>query len=248
MTVGENIRKIRKAKNMTQKELGAACNPPISESTLRQYELGLRNPKIETLKKIAMALHVSVDSLTSEKETPETYWYEQTQKLLKNYDKELSKVSYSDPEYDKKISAIKDQYKSLQDNISKTLFDNNPGKILQQLRINNGLSINQLAQKTGLSPILIKRYETNERIICLSDLCRLSKFYGVDKNSIDPIVSNDLERKSLTIQDQRFKKINDLYEQLNDEGQQKATELLELLSKIPEYQEPEPEEDDPTSD
>lgn len=59
MTVGENIRKIRKEKGLTQKQLGQLCNPQISESNIRKYELGNQNPKIETINRIATALGVS---------------------------------------------------------------------------------------------------------------------------------------------------------------------------------------------
>lgn len=38
MTVGENIKRIRKEKELTQKKLGELCNPPISESNIRKYE------------------------------------------------------------------------------------------------------------------------------------------------------------------------------------------------------------------
>lgn len=48
---------------MTQKKLGLLCNPPISESTIRKYELGLLNPKFETVTKIANALHVPISAL-----------------------------------------------------------------------------------------------------------------------------------------------------------------------------------------
>lgn len=57
MAIGENIRKIRKEKKLTQKELGKLCG--MSEAQIGQYENGLRNPKMETLKKIAKALKVS---------------------------------------------------------------------------------------------------------------------------------------------------------------------------------------------
>ena len=57
MTVGENIRRIRKEKGLTQKQLGNLCQ--MNEVQLRQYELGKANPKIETLKKIANALQCS---------------------------------------------------------------------------------------------------------------------------------------------------------------------------------------------
>lgn len=58
MTVAENIKRIRIARGITQKQLGERCG--MSESTLRQYEIGYRNPKIETLHKIAKGLGVSI--------------------------------------------------------------------------------------------------------------------------------------------------------------------------------------------
>lgn len=61
MTVADNIRRIRKEKNLTQKQLGQKCG--IAESTIRRYELGLLNPKFETLQKIADALNVDIYSL-----------------------------------------------------------------------------------------------------------------------------------------------------------------------------------------
>ena len=60
MTVGENIRRIRKEKGLTQKKLGELCNPQISESTIRKYELSILKPKIETVYKIASALGVNI--------------------------------------------------------------------------------------------------------------------------------------------------------------------------------------------
>ena len=41
MTVGERIRAARKAKGLTQKQLGEACG--IAEPTIRRYELGKLN-------------------------------------------------------------------------------------------------------------------------------------------------------------------------------------------------------------
>lgn len=58
MSVAKNIRRIRKEKHMTQKQLGNLCN--IDEANIRKYELGKVNPKIGTAEKIAKALGVSV--------------------------------------------------------------------------------------------------------------------------------------------------------------------------------------------
>ncbi len=58
MTTGENIKRIRKEKGLTQKKLGELCG--ISESNIRKYENGKQNPKIETIEKIANALNVQI--------------------------------------------------------------------------------------------------------------------------------------------------------------------------------------------
>ena len=69
MAVAENIRRYRKEKGLTQKQLGQLCSPPIAESAIRQYELGLRNPKLENLKKMSDALETPISNLTGEFET-----------------------------------------------------------------------------------------------------------------------------------------------------------------------------------
>lgn len=63
MTTGELIRKARKDKGLTQKQLGELCIPPIAEPTIRRYELGKLNPKLSTLEKIARALLIDTSDL-----------------------------------------------------------------------------------------------------------------------------------------------------------------------------------------
>lgn len=53
---GNLIRKYRKQKGLTQKQLGDLCG--IADSNIRKYEAGRQNPKIETVEKIADALNV----------------------------------------------------------------------------------------------------------------------------------------------------------------------------------------------
>lgn len=57
MAVGENIKRIRKERGLTQKKLGTLCG--IAEPTIRRYEAGTLNPKLETVEKIASALGVA---------------------------------------------------------------------------------------------------------------------------------------------------------------------------------------------
>ena len=53
-----DIRRIRKKRGLTQKQLGELCG--IDEANIRKYENGKQNPKIETLEKIAKVLQCSM--------------------------------------------------------------------------------------------------------------------------------------------------------------------------------------------
>ena len=59
MIVGEKIKLKRKEKGWTQKQLGKLTD--MHGESIRQYELGIKTPKIITLKKIALALEVGVN-------------------------------------------------------------------------------------------------------------------------------------------------------------------------------------------
>lgn len=61
MTTGEWIKTFRKEKGLTQSQLGDMLG--ITPQAVAQYENGKRNPKIETLQKIADALEVNVLNL-----------------------------------------------------------------------------------------------------------------------------------------------------------------------------------------
>lgn len=61
MSIGERIRQFRTNQKMTQKQLGERAG--IAEPTIRKYESGKLNPKIETLQKIAEALNITVYEL-----------------------------------------------------------------------------------------------------------------------------------------------------------------------------------------
>lgn len=56
-----NLRDIRTKKEMTQEELAQSCG--ISRQRITNYEIGIREPNLDTLKKLATALEVTVDEL-----------------------------------------------------------------------------------------------------------------------------------------------------------------------------------------
>lgn len=61
MTIGENIKRIRKERGLTQDELGNLVN--LSGVAIMRYEKGQREPRQDTLIKIAKALGVHLRDL-----------------------------------------------------------------------------------------------------------------------------------------------------------------------------------------
>lgn len=61
MTLAEKIRKIREEKGMTQKQVASIMG--ISQQAYGQYESGTREPKPETLGRIALALGENIGEL-----------------------------------------------------------------------------------------------------------------------------------------------------------------------------------------
>lgn len=115
MTVGENIKKIRKEKKISQKQLGVLCG--MSESQIGQYENGYRSPKFETVLKIANALDISYFELLDISETTKE---SNIQKItlnveIKNIDEETKKA-------EKLIELLKEA-KSLADDLASIDFE-----------------------------------------------------------------------------------------------------------------------------
>lgn len=61
LKVGEKIKKFRKERGLTQKDLASRLN--TTPQNLAQYENGKRNPKPETLQRIAIALNIDMQYL-----------------------------------------------------------------------------------------------------------------------------------------------------------------------------------------
>lgn len=106
MTTGQRIKAARKKAKLTQKELGAKLG--IAYQTLAQWENDLRNPKVETLDRIAVALGVSLSELLSEDmatlyRTGVEFGYEGSQLENKMYARYLEGIGYSWTKSEQKI-------------------------------------------------------------------------------------------------------------------------------------------------
>lgn len=62
-TIGQNIRKFRKAAGLTQEELATKCG--LATITIQQYELGKREPRYEQQQTICDALNIPMIALVS---------------------------------------------------------------------------------------------------------------------------------------------------------------------------------------
>lgn len=68
MSIGNNMRKIRKEKNLTLQQIADKMN--CSPQNIAQYENGKRMPKLETLQKIASVLDVDINKLLGNERFP----------------------------------------------------------------------------------------------------------------------------------------------------------------------------------
>lgn len=64
------LKKFRTEKGLTQEALAQSCE--ISRQRVTNYEIGIREPNLETLKKLASALDVTVDELLEEADDERT--------------------------------------------------------------------------------------------------------------------------------------------------------------------------------
>lgn len=103
MNFSVNLRKYREKIGLSRKDIAAILN--ISIQAYGHYENGEREPKLDTLVKIAAALHVSVDELLGYT-VPVVGEYEKYKDWLESYGYDVKeegqavKVFYHDPDSD----------------------------------------------------------------------------------------------------------------------------------------------------
>lgn len=116
MPIKSRIKEARKKRGLTQKQLAEKLG--VSTAMIAQYETGKRNPKIQTLEKIASALDIPSYELIN---------WGITLELLDN---DLLDAS-ADKDADKEIILIDQKYKSIMDN--NDLSDLQKQKLLSNL-------------------------------------------------------------------------------------------------------------------
>ena len=94
MTIGERIFAARKNAGLTQLELGKKLG--VSQQMIAQFEKSRRNPKLETIEKIAFALNVPVIELLGDISTyPNSQNDNQNYNYIEAFDILVKSLGYS---------------------------------------------------------------------------------------------------------------------------------------------------------
>ena len=119
---------------------------------------------------------------------------------------------------------------------------NNFAKIFKQIRLENGMTQQEMAQLLGVSRSAIGMYETNDRepnletVILISEKFKVSLKYLLTGNISDS-ECYDLDKIKLN-ENINARKLFDNYKQLNTKGKKEANKRVEELTEISKYTTP----------
>ena len=106
------------------------------------------------------------------------------------------------------------------------------GELIKLARKKAGLTQAELGKRLNVSPAAISQFEKASANLT-SETVKIADVLGVDPFSL---YSFDMASEALEKNiDKKESGLLDSYRQLNDIGQDKAIEQVELLAKIPEY-------------
>ena len=192
MDTGNKIRKVRKNKHLSMKELGRMIG--VSEQAISQYERGLRKVPLEIVFKISEALDVSITYLLQNQEEDEMIEqikkkYEEKNKILSGKVKEHLKNMESLPNY-KKLYFIYNLIGNIlkKSNIELTILTNEDVAKLQLVDNKDGYTkifetaeeaqqfFNEISYGMQSSVDRLKYYDKNNVANNAKDLTELSKY------------------------------------------------------------------------
>ncbi|WP_283683800.1 helix-turn-helix domain-containing protein [Parablautia sp. Marseille-Q6255] len=263
MTLGKKIQFLRQKKKLSQKDLAEKLN--IATGTLQQYELDKREPKIAMLNKIAEILDISMSMLISnalEFKNDSTnsscalqvqcdvchftyspsnrYQIKEHQEYHKKYKQAFDKfgkfLDYKEADTVlERVRNVLNSKDSTEDEIYNAIIDGFEAEFSKSL-YRSGLDINHVDYNTYC------RYEL-EKSFYVDDIPSnvyfrlLEKYSGPHLTPFEfyPVRCYKEEPSQYSEEAQQQKYLESAYSQLNFAGRNKAIELLELLTKIPEY-------------
>jgi transcriptional regulator with XRE-family HTH domain len=100
MDIGQRIRKLRKEKDWTQKELGNRMG--MDHRNVTKYETGAAKPSVKVLKRFAEAFEITVDELLYDASQVKPEYLIQDNELLRQF-REVEKLDEDDKTVVKRI-------------------------------------------------------------------------------------------------------------------------------------------------
>ena len=235
--IGNNIKKIRKSKNMSQKDFANLLKIPVS--TLANYENNHREPNIETLNKIAEVLGVTINELAGPKKTILRLaidgLFELGYTIEKISDETKIPINEINNILNKKSSTIENYIKLFRylGYENKDIFDIIiADSAIDSIYNNDGTDVNKnllksmlLGEDVSLDEMLPHIAEEDKNfineILCLNALNRIDQLHNKNNSSsVNEISQIDNKNNSLSINE------------LNEEGQKKLIEYSNDLTKI----------------
>ena len=222
--LGEKIKHYRKIKRYSQEELAKKAS--LSKMSIRRYERGERQPGIEALKKIAIALDCQISDLQKEAIA---------QKLIQKYE---NGENITDDEL-QIIKECNDQAEEDRELLRPRLEES--AKTLERLQ-NKYNQLNNVNQQKYIIETGGVDWKLNEII---QKARRKEELTQEEQQQFNTYFQTFNERWELAKErmNGHLKRLQAVLEQLNESGQEKADEQidrlidqLELLTKIPEYQ------------
>lgn len=211
MTIGDSIRMARTEKKMTQAQLAAEMH--VSAAMISQYERGERNPKIETINKIAEVLGVPVAQLIPELEVMSGLQAKSAYQLI------------NEP--------VGQNLQELREMI---------GLSMEELAVASGLSKATLegleAGRADFTAYIIVQLANG---LSMAHQELMNQLYKTQDGITDSVkeaarsISETAEGMLETVKEVREQRLILNYHKLNETGQKEAEKRVEELTQIPKY-------------
>lgn len=228
--IGTRIKEARLAKKIPQKEMARRLS--LSVSTYSNYENNYREPKLDLIHRICDELDISLDELLGTSTMNTELKEKVSNQLLSNdvvavrkklnniFQKQLNGIQPTEDElkfFDNFIYGYIKQHNTIIDSIDVTSITNGAQTIPA-----DGIDwdLNETLQKAHIREKL-----TEEEQQQLTNYFQGKEFKEHWEHMKD----------KLSASAEHIQRLQAAYEQLNDMGQQKATEQVEMLTEIPKY-------------
>ena len=149
-TFGQRLRAFRKKAGLTQEDLSEKVG--VHEITVRRWELGQRQPRIEEVKKIAEALHVPETDLLYDNDTNTNNQWVLQIRIAHSLDEEVIDMTKHIPRQSSILTTPDGAFLCLGGNYDLWTDDNNFKKFIADLKkfratvIQNGIALGGIKQ------------------------------------------------------------------------------------------------------